>query len=99
MRPAVARSWRPQGIGRSASSTRRWTPATRRWPSSPPIRTSTSLLAELYLDRGWRGPAADKLVLLGRLAQLTGDGATRARLCYLAAARFPDDPSLAAVCA
>ena len=29
------------------------------------IRTSTSLLAELYLDRGWRGPAADKLVLLG----------------------------------
>jgi hypothetical protein len=30
---------------------------------------------------------------------LTGDGATRARLCYLAAARFPDDPRLAAVCA
>ena len=28
-----------------------------------------------------------------------GDGATRARLCYLAAARFPDDPRLAAVCA
>ena len=57
------------------------------------------LLAELYLDRGWRGPAADKLVLLGRLAQLTGDGATRARLCYLAAGQFPDDPRLAAVCA
>jgi hypothetical protein len=56
------------------------------------------LLAELYLDRGWRGPAADKLALLGRLSQLTGDGATRARLCYLAAARFPDDPRLAAVC-
>ena len=65
-------------------------------PSDPDIHL---LLAELYLDRGWRGPAADKLVLLGRLSQLTGDGATRARLCYLAAARFPDDPRLAAVCA
>ena len=64
-------------------------------PSYPDIHL---LLAELYLDRGWRGPAADKLVLLGRLSQLTGDGATRARLCYLAAARFPDDPRLAAVC-
>ena len=65
-------------------------------PSDPDIHLA---LAELYLDRGWRGPAADKLVLLGRLAQLTGDGATRARLCYLAAARFPDDARLAAVCA
>ena len=57
------------------------------------------MLAELYLDRGWRAPAAEKLVLLGRLAQLNGDAETRARLCYLAAARFPDDPRLAAVCA
>jgi tetratricopeptide (TPR) repeat protein len=65
-------------------------------PSDPDIHL---LLAELYLDRGWLGPAADKLALLGRLSQLTGDGATRARLCYLAAARFPDDPRLAAVCA
>ena len=65
-------------------------------PSDPDIHL---LLAELYLDRGWRGPAADKLVLLGRLSQLTGDGATRARLCYLAAAQFPADPRLAAVCA
>lgn len=65
-------------------------------PSDPDIHL---LLAELYLDRGWRGPAAEKLVLLGRLSQLTGDDATRARLCYLAAARFPDDPRLAAVCA
>ena len=55
-------------------------------PSDPDIHL---LLAELYLDRGWRGPAADKLVLLGRLSQLTGDGATRGRLCYLAAARIP----------
>ena len=65
-------------------------------PSDPDIHL---LLAELYLDRGWRGPAADKLVLLGRLSQLTGDGATKGRLCYLAAIKFPDDPRLAAVCA
>jgi tetratricopeptide (TPR) repeat protein len=65
-------------------------------PADPDIHL---LLAELYLDRGWRGQAADKLVLLGRLSQLTGDGATRGRLCYLAAARFPDDPRLAAICA
>jgi tetratricopeptide (TPR) repeat protein len=65
-------------------------------PDDPDIHL---LLAELYLDRGWRGPAADKLVLLGRLSQLTGDGATRGRLCYLAAARFPDDPRLAKICA
>jgi tetratricopeptide (TPR) repeat protein len=65
-------------------------------PSDPDIHLA---LAELYLDRGWRGPAADKLVLLGRLSMLTGDGTTRARLCALAAARFPDEPRLAAVCA
>ncbi|MEO8438356.1 MAG: tetratricopeptide repeat protein [Chloroflexota bacterium] len=64
-------------------------------PSDPDIHL---LLAELYLDRGWLGPAADKLLLLGRLSLLTDDGATRARLCYLAAARFPDDVKLAAVC-
>ncbi len=64
-------------------------------PADPDIHL---LLVELYLDRGWNGPAADKLVLLGRLSKLTGDGATRGRLCYLAAAKFPDDPRLAAVC-
>jgi tetratricopeptide (TPR) repeat protein len=65
-------------------------------PADPDIHL---LLAEIYLDRGWRGPAADKLVLLGHLSRLTGDGATRGRLCYLAAARFPDDTRLAAICA
>lgn len=65
-------------------------------PADPDIHLA---LAELYLDRGWRPLAADKLVLLGRLVQLTGDNATRARLCYLAATRFPDDARLAAICA
>jgi hypothetical protein len=57
------------------------------------------MLAQLYLDRGWRSLAADKLVLIGRLAQLSGDTATRARLCDLAVRRFPDDVRLAAMCA
>jgi tetratricopeptide (TPR) repeat protein len=55
-------------------------------------------LTELYLDRGWRTPAADKLVLLGRLVELAGDDLTRARLCTMAAERFPDDARLAALC-
>ncbi len=55
-------------------------------------------LTELYLDRGWRAPAAEKLVLLGRLVELAGDDLTRARLCAMAADRFPDDTRLAALC-
>jgi tetratricopeptide (TPR) repeat protein len=55
-------------------------------------------LAELYLDRGWRTLSADKLVLLGRLVDLAGDGAARGRLCSLVAARFADEPRLAAYC-
>jgi tetratricopeptide (TPR) repeat protein len=56
-------------------------------------------LAELYLDRGWKTLSADKLVLLGRLVDLTGDGVARGRLCSLVTARFPDEPRLAAYCA
>ncbi len=55
-------------------------------------------LAELYLDRGWKAVAADKLVLLARLLDLDGDAASRDQLCGLAA-RLPDDPRLTAVCA
>lgn len=55
-------------------------------------------LTELYLDRGWRTYAADKLVLLGRLTDLSGDDVTHARLCAMAADRFPDDARLAAIC-
>ncbi len=56
-------------------------------------------LAELYLDRGWRTLSADKLVLLGRLVDLTGDAAGRRRVCAVVAARFADEPRLAAYCA
>jgi tetratricopeptide (TPR) repeat protein len=65
-------------------------------PADPGVHFA---LAQLYLDRGWRSLAADKLVLIGRLAELTGDTASRARLCDLVVRRFPDDARLTAFCA
>jgi hypothetical protein len=65
-------------------------------PADPEIHLA---LAELYLDRGWRTLSADKLVLLGRLVELTGDTAARASLCTLVATRFADEPRLTAICA
>jgi tetratricopeptide (TPR) repeat protein len=64
-------------------------------PADPGVHFS---LALLYLDRGWRTLAAVKLLLIGRLAQMTGDTASKARLCDLVARRFPDDPRLVALC-
>jgi len=64
-------------------------------PADPDLHLS---LAELYLDRGWRSVAADKLVLLTRLVDLGADGSTRERICELAA-RVPDDPRLEVICA
>ncbi len=64
-------------------------------PGDPAIHFA---LTQLYLDRGWRTVAADKLVLIGRLAEMSGDRATQARLCDLAARRFPDDARLSAMC-
>ena len=65
-------------------------------PADPGVHFS---LALLYLDRGWRTIAAEKLLLIGRLAQMTGDTASKARLCDLVVRRFPDDPRLVALCA
>jgi hypothetical protein len=65
-------------------------------PADPELHLA---LAELYLDRGWRGPAADKILLLGRLVDFTRDGTIRERVCDLVASRLPDDPRLAALCA
>ena len=53
------------------------------------------MLTRLYLERGWRGPAVDKLLLLGRLADLAEDADTRARLRDLASQELPDEPRLA----
>jgi tetratricopeptide (TPR) repeat protein len=55
-------------------------------------------LAEIYLERGWRAHAADKLLLLSRLSDLESDTATRERLCELASAHLPDETRLAEVC-
>jgi tetratricopeptide (TPR) repeat protein len=57
------------------------------------------LLTELYLERGWRGPAVDKLLLLGRLAELSDDAATRDRLCAIATDQLPDESRLTQLCA
>jgi tetratricopeptide (TPR) repeat protein len=57
------------------------------------------LLAELYLERGWRAPAADKLVLLARLASFADDEATRERICNLAGQHLPDEARLTELCA
>ena len=65
-------------------------------PDDPAVHLA---LADLYLDRGWRAPAVEKLVLLDRLARLTDDEGTRERLCAIAASRLPDEPRLRAICA
>ena len=65
-------------------------------PSDPELHL---LLAELYLDRGWHGQAVEKLLLLGRLADLDGDREVRDRLCALVAERLDDEPRVAQLCA
>ncbi|HET7474016.1 MAG TPA: tetratricopeptide repeat protein [Candidatus Limnocylindrales bacterium] len=57
------------------------------------------LLAELYLDRGWRSLAVDKVLLLGRLADLDEDAAARDRLRALVQERLADEPKVAALIA
>jgi tetratricopeptide (TPR) repeat protein len=63
-------------------------------PADPALHLA---LAELYIDRGWRTVATDKLVLLARLVDLDADASLRTRLCELAT-RLPDDPRLEAIC-
>ena len=65
-------------------------------PSDPDLHL---LLTELYLDQGWRGQAVEKLLLLGRLADLEDDAAVRERLCALVSARLADEPRVADLCA
>jgi len=65
-------------------------------PADPDLHLE---LAEIYLARGWRTLAADKLVLLARLIDLADDGEARQRLCRLVASGFADDPRLTAICA
>jgi len=57
------------------------------------------VLVELYVARDWNSLAAEKLALLGRLAELNNDEATRQRLCGVASRAFPKDERLGALCA
>jgi tetratricopeptide (TPR) repeat protein len=65
-------------------------------PGDPALHLA---LANLYLDRGWRGPATEKLLLLARLVELTDDADARTALCRVVSTRLPDEPRLSAVCA
>lgn len=60
-------------------------------PGDPEVHLA---FVELYLDRGWRAAAVDKLALLGRLVELTGDDAARERVRSLAAERLPGEARL-----
>ncbi len=55
------------------------------------------VLVELYVARDWNNLAAEKLVLLGRLADLNNDAETKQRLCAVANRTFPGDQRLAAL--
>jgi tetratricopeptide (TPR) repeat protein len=57
------------------------------------------VLVELYVTRGWNALAAEKLALLGRLAELDNDEPTKQRLCAVAGRVFPNDARLGALCA
>ena len=65
-------------------------------PADPELHLT---LAELYVARGWRAPAVEKLLLLGRLIELGSDQAATDRLCAIVQAEFADDPRLTALCA
>jgi tetratricopeptide (TPR) repeat protein len=56
------------------------------------------VLVELYVARNWDALAAEKLLLLGRLAELDNDDATRRRLCQAASRAFPGNERLEALC-
>lgn len=57
------------------------------------------VLVELYVARNWNSLAAEKLALLGRLADLDNDEETRQRLCAVASRAFPNDDRLESLCA
>ena len=56
------------------------------------------VLVELYVARSWDGLAAEKLRLLGRLAELNNDEETRQRLCAAATRAFPENEGLRSLC-
>ena len=68
---------------------------TRGLGSGPDDVSLHLLIAELALERGAVGPAADTYRNLLRLAEIDGDPATRDRVVAAAQVAFPDDPRFA----
>ena len=68
---------------------------TRGLGSGPDDVSLHLLIAELALERGAVGPAADTYRNLLRLAEIDGDPATRERVVAAAQVAFPDDPRFA----
>ena len=93
---ALAAAAGHRAAGQPRAAHRRLLHGPRRQPADPGLHLA---LADLYLDRGWRAVAADKLVLLARLADLTDDADTRDAHVRDRAERLPDEPRLAALCA
>jgi hypothetical protein len=56
------------------------------------------VLVELYVARDWNVLAVDKLVLLGRLADLNHNEETRQRLRDVVTRTFPKEERLLALC-
>lgn len=65
-------------------------------PADPVLHLT---MAELYIDRGWDSLAADKLVLLARIIDLTDDAPNRIRLCAIVARHLAEEPRLQPICA
>ena len=82
-----------RAVGRTDAALDACYVALRLAPAEPDLHLA---LVELYLDRGWRTQAADKLVLLGRLVALADDPVLAARVASIGRARFPDDPRFTA---
>ena len=55
------------------------------------------VLVDMYVARDWNALAVEKLVLLGRLAELNSDRDTRARLQEVVSRSFPTDERLSAL--
>lgn len=77
-----------RAVGRTDAALDACYVALRLDPDDPELHLA---LVDLYLDRGWRIQAADKLALLGRLAELDDDRLVAARVATVAADNFAGD--------
>jgi tetratricopeptide (TPR) repeat protein len=81
-----------QRIGESAAA---FDACQRGLEAAPGSATVHLELARLYLARGWRDRAADKIILLDRLMAVAGDLDGHAAAVDLARATLADEPRVA----